>query len=339
MSKPTALASIPTIAWCLAACTIVDHQPTLDDSGGTGGPSDNEVCIAQLATLSEIECPPGLSPYAEYDGGASTVVLIDDPGVGVGLGAGLVVYFHGEAGADWVGYQVLQNSKCTMGCRAPDCPQGQTGCFSIDEVTYGLCAYYCSNDAIDEEACKEFSQECEIGRSGTGGSGGLDETGGSGGSDEADGETTGGAHDERYDCSQWHPETIRPPMPGGPFLLPQALVDELVRSDADALIECDGVRLRQRSDGHWVISQMRSGGLAGALGLRIGDELTALDDVELDSLEAVIAALDHFVEEDGDPRQLSPDHPGFTLRIRRGQGSFPIALRVVPSAMGSTIGP
>lgn len=313
------------------ACNLVDDdEPTAVGSGGTDGSADEQACLDAANTLLAMGCPPGLGPQVFYDGGGSRVVSIDDPGARVGLGVGLVVHFGGEAGADWVGYGVTQNSVCTYGCFAPSCPDGQNGCFA-HWMSGGLCANQCSNEPIEQQACDEIQQACldaeaDSGET-TGEEGGLDETGG--------GETTGGGADEPYDCSRWHPEAIEAPEPGGAFLVPQAIVDELVLGSGDALAECDGVRLRQGSGGRWVISKMRTRGLLGALGLRVGDELHAFEGVDLDSLDAIVGVLTaSFLTEDGNPRQLSPSHPAFSLKVRRGEGRVELGLKVVPSAAG-----
>jgi hypothetical protein len=340
MSTQSTMVIISGFAWWAVACNVVDDDSMLDDSGGTGGPSDNQVCIEWIDHMFDEECPPGYAPHAEFDGGTSTVVIVDDPGVGVGLGVGLVVQFGGAAGADWVGYQVKQNSKCKVGCRAPTCPDGQTGCFAVDTASGGLCAYYCNNEEIDQQECDAFAQSCEDTEpGGTGGEdGGLDETGGGDGLDETgDGETTGGVGvmEEAHGCGQWHPETIARPVKGGAFRVPQAIVDQLVLGNADALAECDGVRLRKGSNGRWVISQMHRRGLLGALGLRVGDELWALDGVDLDSIDASVGVLTaSFLTEDGNPRQFSPSHPGFSLEVRRGERRFELGLKVVPPVAG-----
>jgi hypothetical protein len=307
------------------ACNLVDDEPAVAE-GGTDGPSDEQVCAEEFAALLEAGCPPGSLPQQHYDGGTSTVVLADDPGARVGLGVGLVVSFGGGAGADWVGSQVTQNSLCTTGCFAPSCGDGQYGCFA-HWMSGALCSHYCSDEAIDQQACDELQQTClgtDPGAGGTtGDDGGLDETG-----DEA---TGGGALDEPYDCGRWHPEAVVRPLPDGAFHVPQALVDLLVASLGDVLAECDGVRLRQGGDGGWVISRMRSAGLLGALGLRVGDELQAFDGVALDSLDALVGVLGGFVAEDGSARPIAPSHPGFSLRVRRGGQTLVRRLRVVPS--------
>lgn len=326
MSRKFTLVPISAVAWWMSACNIVDDEPTLDDSGGTGGPSDNEVCIAQLETLKEVGCPPGYELHMVFDGSDSTVVLADDPGAAVGLGAGLVVHFGGKAGADWVGYEVTQGPTCSVGCFAPRCGEGQYGCYAINPVTNGLCTYYCQDEAIEPQACDEVAEACLDSDPGMVDGGGLDETGGGeGGADE----TTGGVMDEPFDCSRWHPEAIEQPEVGGPFRVPQTLVDQLVMQSGDSLVECDGVRLRPSRDGHWTISKMRHAGLLGALGLRVGDELRRVDDVELDSLDALASVLGRFIDDDGSPRQFDPSHPGFSLRVRRGREELVRRLRVV----------
>lgn len=337
MNKPTVtLVLAMPVPWAMA-CNIVDDQPQIDPEDATDGSSDDdESCTEDFANLLEAGCPPGSLPQQFYDGGTSTVMLADDPAAQVGLGVGLVVHFGGQAGADWVGYQVTQNSKCTTGCFLPSCPTGQDGCFA-NWMTGALCAHYCTDAVIDQHVCDEFALSCTgadpTGAGTMGDDGGLDETGGDG--DGGDDETTGGVIDSPYDCTQWHPELVGQPVAGGPFHLPQALVDELVQSNADALAECDGVRLRPASSGRWMISKMRSGsgGLLGALGLRVGDELAELDGVGLDSTDALLGMLGRFIDEDGGPRQFSPGHPGFALRVRRGEQELEVGLRVVPSTI------
>jgi hypothetical protein len=192
-------------------------------------------------------------------------------------------------------------------------------------MTGGLCSFSCS-DAVDQPACDAASQVCAGDGVGTGSSGdGLDETG-------------DGAMGETYDCSQWSPGLIGQPVAGGPFAVPQALVDALVLGSAEPLAECDGVRLRQGSSGGWVIARMGSGGLLGALGLRVGDELEAFDGVALDSLDALLGILGRFVDEDGSPRQFLPSDPTVALRVRRGEQELVRGLRVVPSAIETPAG-
>lgn len=313
------------------ACNLVDDDEPADvGSGGTDGSADEQACLEAANTLLAMGCPPGLGPQVFYDGGGSSVVSIDDPGARVGLGVGLVVHFGGGAGADWVGYGVTQNSHCTYGCFAPSCSDGQDGCFA-HWSSGGLCAHRCSNATIEQQACDEVQQACLDAEADTGGpageEGGLDETGGGG--------TTDGVTGESYDCSRWDPEAIEAPEPGGAFHVPQALIDELVIGSGDALAECDGVRLRQGSGGRWVISKMRTRGLFGALGLRVGDELHAFEGVELDSLDAIVGVLTtSFLTEGGGPRQLSPSHPAFSLEVHRGEGRVEIGLKVVPSVAG-----
>jgi hypothetical protein len=331
MKREFTLVLVSAVAWWVSACNIVDDEPTLDDSGGTGGPTDNDVCIAQLETLKEVGCPPGYELHAVFDGSDTTVVLVDDPAAAIGLGVGLVVHFGGKAGADWVGYEVSQGPTCSVGCFAPSCGEGQYGCYAIDPVTNGLCTYYCQDDVIEQQACDELAESC-LGDPGMGDGGGLDETGGGeGGTDENGGETTGGVMDEPFDCSRWHPEVVAQPEAGGPFRVPQTLVDQLVLESGDSLVECDGLRLRPSSAGHWTISKMRHAGLLGALGLRVGDELRQVDDVELDSLDALASVLGRFIDDDGNPRQFEPSHPAFSLRVRREREDFVRRLRVVPA--------
>ena len=325
MNRWTPWVPISAIVWW-AACNIVDDQPALDDSGGTAGPTDNDVCIAQLETIETIGCPPGYEIHAFFDSGDATVLLVDDPGAGVGLGVGLVVHFGGEAGADWVGYEVAQGATCSAGCFAPSCEDGQYGCYAIDPGTHGLCSYYCRDDAIDQETCDELAESCL----GAGASSGSD-----GGADETGGETTGGVMDEPFDCSRWHPEAVARSEAGGPYLVPQALVDQLVLGSGEPLVECDGVRLRPSSSGHWTISKMRRGGLLGALGLRLGDELRGLDGVELDSLDALASVMGRFVDEEGSPRQFAPSDPGFSLHVLRNRQELVHRLRIVPVAEGA----
>jgi hypothetical protein len=120
------------------------------------------------------------------------------------------------------------------------------------------------------------------------------------------------------------------------FHVPQALVDQLVLGNAEALAACDGVRLRQGSDGSWVISKMRRRGLLGALGLQVGDEIRALDGKKLDSNDAIVGVLTtSFLNEDGNPRQFSRSHPGFSLEVRRGERRFEVGLKVVPSGVSN----
>lgn len=315
------------------ACNVVDDEPGNTSGDGTGGLSGAEVCAEEFAALLQVGCPPGSLPWQEFDGGNSTFVLLDDPAAWAGLGVGLVVHFGAGTGADWAGYYVTQNATCSTACVIPNCQDGQNGCFA--SFSSGeLCSHYCVNEEIDQQACNDLQQTClasegDPSADGTAGEGGgLDETGG--------GETTGGVMDEPYepyDCGRWHPEAVRQAVPGGAFQVPQVLVDQLVLGNADALAECDGVRLRQTSDGRWVISKMRDGGLLRALGLRVGDELMALDDIELDSLDALVELMGRFVDEDGNPRRFSPNHPGFSLRVRRGGRDFQREVRIVPSTM------
>jgi hypothetical protein len=330
MSKRVTSA-LATTAWWAMACNIVDDQPTPTTVGDTGASSLSEECTQRFEALIASGCPPGSLPQVHQDGGTSKVLLIDDPAAQAGLGVGLVVHFGANADADWVGYHIYQNGDCTVGCFLPQCAEGQNGCFA-SWLSGGICSHYCTSDPIDQLACDELQQACldaeaEHGPGGSTGDddGGLDDTGG------GDAETTGGIMlDEPYDCTLWNPQAVLPPEPGGPLLVPQALVDQLVLANADPLTACDGVRLRQGIGGHWTISRMRHPGLLGALGLQVGDQLESLDGLALDSLHALARVLSTFVTEDGRPRRFAASHPGFVLGVRRDQQRVTIELRIAP---------
>lgn len=321
METPRARFVIATSLLGSIACNIIDDEP--GSGGDTDGSTDEQACVDQFSLLLMEGCPPGYSAQLVYDGGGSTVVNMDDPGVGVGLGIGLLVDFGATAGADWVGYKVWQNSRCTMGCFGPVCPEEQFGCYASFPGDAGLCAHYCT-DALDQQACNDLAMTCL----GSGGDDGLDETGTSddGGLDET-GEASGGEELQAYDCSQWQPHTVQP-VGEATFLVPQPLIDELILRAGDPLVECDGVRLRPSAAGFWSISKMRETGLLGALGLRVGDELRALGGVELDSLDSLMRVLGRFLQDDGAPRRFPAHHPGFVLHARRGARDVVLDLRI-----------
>lgn len=330
MNTPYVMVFLAASAPWATACNLIDDEPGTVSGDETGGISGAETCAKEFEAMLELGCPPGSYPWQDFDGGTSTIVQLDDPGARVGLGVGLVVHFGGGVGADWVGYHVTQNATCSTACLVPSCPDGQFGClthFASGET----CGLSCSSEEIDQQACNELELACleyDASAEGTAGDdGGLDETGG--------GETGEGVADEPYDCSAWHPESIQQPLEGDVFHIPQTLVDQLILDNAETLAECDGVRLRLNGHGHWMISKMRSTGLLGALGLRAGDELDSLDDVELDSLDALVEILGRFVDEEGNPRRFAPSHPGFTLRVRRGERDLQRVLRVVSATDGS----
>ena len=321
MNKPYVTTFLAALAQWATACNVVevDDEPRPEPGQDTGDPADDhQECLDAVQVLPELDCRPGYTPQLHYVDGGSTAIDVDDPAVAAGLSVGLLFGFGAGAKADWVGYDITQNSVCVVGCFI-GCQPGQTGCVGDPDVTVGC--LWCG-DGIEQQACTEFVSACQPGDPED--DGGLDETGG--------GETTGGVMEAPYDCGQWHPEAIRQPVAGGAFHIPQAIVDELVLGVAEPLAECDGLRLRQASDGHWGISRMNNPGLLGALGLRVGDELRMLDDIELDSLGALASVLARFIAEDGTPRQLGVGHPGFTLRVRRGERDFVRQLRVVPSS-------
>lgn len=337
MTKPTVAILLAASVLYTTACNLVDDdQPKPDPGeGDTDGFSDNEVCVQALDTVAELECPAGFAPQVHFDGGTSNVILIDDPTAQVGLNLGLFVDFGAGAGADWVATQVTQNSVCTYGCFS-SCPAGESGCF-MNPASGGSCTM-CGPD-IDEQYCVDFVLACQgIDPGGTGGSddGGLDE---SGGADETGGADTTGGVMAGYDCSTWDPSIVYQLEPAGAYHLPQALVDQLVIGTADALAECDGVRFRETSTGHWAISAMGQSGLLGALGLQIGDELQAFDGVALTSLDAIAGILvTNFLTENGTPRQFTAAHPGFSLRVRRDERRFVLGLRVDPASSGGDDG-
>lgn len=327
---------------CLLACNLIDDEPSSSDDGGNGetgdpGPTDNEVCLAALDALPDLECAPGFSPQLFFDGGASNIVLVDDPAIQVGANVGLLVNFGVGAGADWLATDATQNTACTFGCFAGCAPGGsQDGCFS-NPASGGSCMY-CA-DEIEEGACTDFVLACQgidpdPGDGGGDPDGGVDETGGADESSGGGADTTSGAM--AYGCEDWDPSSIYQPTAGGPFRIPQALVDQLVLGTADALADCDGVLFREANDGHWAISSMSGTGMLGALGLQVGDRLLSFNGVQLDSLDAIASTLvTDFLTKDGSPRQFSAADPGFSLRVRRGQKRFVVGLDIEPAGSGS----
>jgi hypothetical protein len=118
------MACMWAVAGWTGACTLVEDQPGIGDSAGTGSADvDDQACVDSFAALLAVGCPPGFAPELEYDGGASTVVLVDDPEAGVGLGVGLLVEFGGQAGADWVGYHVMQKLEVLGGLPRAELPR------------------------------------------------------------------------------------------------------------------------------------------------------------------------------------------------------------------------
>ncbi len=331
MNKPHVMIFLAAATQWMTACNLIDDEPGPRPGEDTGGSADDDQkCLDAAQALDELHCASGYTPQLHYDGGGSTIIEIDDPALAVGLSVGLLVGFGAGTKADWVGYKVTQNTVCTFGCFI-GCQSGQDGCVGDPELNGCL---WCA-DSIEQQECSDFVASCEPAEPDD--DGGLDETGGGEGLDETGGEeTSGGVMGEADGCGQWHPEAVRRSVPGGAFHVPQALVDQLVLGNAEVLAECDGVRLRQGSDGRWVISKMRRRGLLGALGLQVGDEIRALDGKELDSIDASVGVLmASFLAEDGNPRQFSTGHPGFSLEVRRGERRFEVGLKVVPTGVSN----
>lgn len=327
-----------TAAMSASACSLVDDEPPDQHVSTTGGgeeadtedPSDNLACINFYNATTAEGCPPGYTPQIHYDGGQTNVILADDPAAVVGANVGVLVNFGAGVGADWVAASFLQNSVCTAGCFAPQCDDGKDGCFATP-ASGGTC-HLCA-DTIAGQDCVDLVLACggiepDPGDTdGTGDSGGADETGGA--------DTSGGAMAGGYDCTTWNPDAIYQKTKGSPYVVPQLIVDQLVYGTAGALAECDGVLFRETSTGHFAISAMSGTGLLGGLGLQIGDEIQALDGVELDSLDAIAGVLiGEFFSPTGAPRQFSTDDPAMSFRVRRGKSQFLLTLQIEPASSG-----
>lgn len=289
------------VAACGGCKVLDDDEPPT--TSGTGGDAVAEIgaCAEILELVLEDGCPPSSYPQVHYDGGSSTVLRLDDPSVAAELELGMLIQFGVRSGADWVGYNIIQNGDCTAGCFVPGCATGNYGCYA----TYAdgnLCSFWC--DSIeDADACTDLSATCL----GVDSDGGLDDTGG------------GVAP---YDCDDWRPESVQ--SSGGIHVVPRSLVDTLAREDAEALIECDGLRLRQGPEGYWSISKMADSGILGRLGLQLGDELRSFDGVSLDSFDGAIKAMDDIVGDDGP----------FLLRVRRRHADVDVRFRVSAAPRG-----
>src|SRR5262245_38602318 len=121
----------------LLACSVKDDdEPPTGES--SNGPSDNEICLAALDELSELECTAPFQPQFFQNGDQGTVVLVDDPSVGVSVGGGILVDFG--TNADWVGLQITENGNCAVGCFAA-CGPEHSGCFA-NTIADNSC-FYC----------------------------------------------------------------------------------------------------------------------------------------------------------------------------------------------------
>lgn len=303
------------------ACHVVDDdEPQVGDTG----PSSADICLAGVDSLSDLHCEPPYQPQFFQGGDMSTVINLDDPSVGVNVGGGMIVHFG--AGADWVGVNVTTNGDCAFGCFAvAACGPGSYGCFAD---TMPNDCFYCG-PAITADDCSDFIAACtgtaadtsggEVdGSGGSDGAGGADDTGGadtSGGADD-----TAGVEEATWDCATWDPSKAGrlTAADASTFVVPQAVIDDLVNSSLATLGICDETKF-SRKDGssEWRVSAMHPKGLLARLDVRVGDVIERWNGAPLENSDVISLLAVDFFDAHGAPKQFTASHPGFTVQIRR----------------------
>jgi hypothetical protein len=277
------------------ACSLVDDEPPVADTGDTGSAED--VCLEQLEA-AEAQCKPGMNFEAMIEEGGGSIVLIDDPSATVGVGPNAWLVQVATA-ADYIASYRPGGITCSAGCGW--CKKGESICHQgFDEsgtpIGCMMCVPYGTPDMGAQ--CAAFMDACE----------GLDETGpDDDGADETGADETGTDSDsdsgamavadlETFDCRDWDLEDAVVVDERGNVTIDAAIVELAAAHLGEPLAKCDGMRFRRRSDGYFEVSALATNGLLARIGLARGDVIVAVDGESMRGADRIVSkAMDLFM--------------------------------------------
>lgn len=283
------------VVYVTTACNLVDDEPP-STSGTTDQPADNSTDTAGACIeAANNSCPPPYQSAVQWIDQGGSVVLLDDPAATITLASGALLV-RVNSSVDFVGTYEDNGAGCTATCSF--CLPGQSLCMTgFDDNGYPECFMCLEFDGSDVEAvCNTYAETCLAGgNADTGGeedTGALDETGSS----------------ANYDCTGWTStataidETIA--------VIDRSIVNELLATGGLPLSECEDTRFRSRSDGYFQLSSRSPDGLLALMNLEIGDTFLKFNNEPLNSVDAILDAVNHLA---------SSDQPStFQLIIHRG---------------------
>jgi hypothetical protein len=304
------------LASAILACSLVDDEPPVADTGDSG--PDVDVCFAQLE-VAQAECRDGMSFHSTFQAGGGSIILIDDPGASVGVGPDAWL-IEVRTQADYIAAYQVGDATCSAGCGW--CNPGESMChqgFNESGVPVGcfMCVPYGTPDLGTQ--CAAFMAGCS----------GLDETGADEeeeeGVDETGAESDSGgmelADEDAFDCRDWVLEDAVVLDERGDVIVDASIVELAAAHFGEPLAKCDGTRFRRRSDGYFEVSALAPRGLLARIGLARGDVIVAVDGESMRGADRIVSkAMDAFMG----ARPASE----LTLVVLRGAATIDMLVRI-----------